>query len=122
MSLTLEQVVIGVGAALILGLGSLVLWFVRRERDGIAHEIKVSESEGRSLVSREIETLENRSRERHDALADQVRRIERDLHGLRESLPDRYAGKFDFVEFRGWLTGRLDRIEDKINTKADKGL
>jgi len=117
MQITLEQVLLGVGAAMIIGLLSVLWFFVRSERSDLKREME----QNRADLKQELETNERRARDRHAELGHQQDRLRTELHQLRESLPDRYVSKIDWAEFRGWLTALLARIETKIDGKADRG-
>jgi len=106
MQVTLEQVLLGVGGTLIVALLGLVWFFVRAERDDL---------------KRDMERSETAAKERHRELAHQQERLRQDLHQLRDTLPERYVSKIDWVEFRGWLAGMIARIEKKIDGKVDRG-
>lgn len=49
-----------------------------------------------------------------------VKELKSDLAKLREELPTHYVRKDDFVEFKRDLMNVLERIEHKLDTKADK--
>ena len=51
---------------------------------------------------------------------DAIKELRSDLARLREELPSRYAPKDEFHQFAVALFKKLDRIEDKIDTKKDK--
>ena len=49
-----------------------------------------------------------------------VQELKKDLSKLREEIPKEYVAKEDFKDFTEAIFKKLDRIEDKINEKADK--
>jgi hypothetical protein len=49
-----------------------------------------------------------------------IKELRADLSKLREELPSRYVPKDEFHQFSVALFKKLDRIEDKIDTKKDK--
>jgi hypothetical protein len=51
---------------------------------------------------------------------DAIKELRSDLARLREELPSRYVPKDEFQQFSAALFKKLDRIEDKIDTKKDK--
>ena len=51
---------------------------------------------------------------------DAIKELRSDLAHLREELPSRYVPKDEFHQFSVALFKKLDRIEDKIDTKKDK--
>ena len=51
---------------------------------------------------------------------DAIKELRSDLARLREELPSRYVPKDEFHQFLVALFKKLDRIEDKIDTKKDK--
>lgn len=51
---------------------------------------------------------------------DAIKELRSDLARLREELPTRYVPKDEFNQFSTALFKKLDRIEDKIDTKKDK--
>ena len=51
---------------------------------------------------------------------DAIKELRSDLARLREELPSRYVPKDEFHQFSTELFKKLDRIEDKIDTKKDK--
>ena len=51
---------------------------------------------------------------------DAIKELRSDLARLREELPSRYVPKDEFHQFSTALFTKLDRIEDKIDTKKDK--
>lgn len=51
---------------------------------------------------------------------DAIKELRTDLARLREELPTRYVPKDEFQQFSHALFKKLDRIEDKIDTKKDK--
>ena len=51
---------------------------------------------------------------------DAIKELRTDLARLREELPSRYVPKDEFNQFSAALFKKLDRIEDKIDTKKDK--
>lgn len=51
---------------------------------------------------------------------DAITELRSDLARLREELPSRYVPKDEFQQFSAALFKKLDRIEDKIDTKKDK--
>ena len=51
---------------------------------------------------------------------DAIKELRSDLARLREELPSRYVPKDEFQQFSQALFKKLDRIEDKIDTKKDK--
>lgn len=53
-------------------------------------------------------------------LWDAVRELQRDLTALRVAIPSSYVAKDDFTKFQEALFKKLDRIEEKIDGKADK--
>lgn len=104
MQLTLEALVLGVGGFVIIGLGGGVIWFAKRERQQISGDIAEAEAH---------------ARERDDRLEKQLGELQRDVLILRESLPDRFVGKTDWSEFRGWLASTLARVERRIDGRID---
>lgn len=91
---------------------SALLWFVKSERRQIKDDI--------DGVKDEIASVEKRAILVGEQMRDQQARIEKDLHALRESLPDRYVSRTDWAEFRGWLQALLTRIEVKLDAKVDR--
>lgn len=51
---------------------------------------------------------------------DAIKELRSDLARLREELPSHYVPKDEFHQFSAALFKKLDRIEDKIDTKKDK--
>jgi hypothetical protein len=51
---------------------------------------------------------------------DAIKELRSDLARLREELPSRYVPKDEFHQVSAALFKKLDRIEDKIDTKKDK--
>ena len=51
---------------------------------------------------------------------DAIKELRADLARLREELPSRYVPKDEFHQFSAELFKKLDRIEDKIDTKKDR--
>lgn len=51
---------------------------------------------------------------------DAIKELRSDLARLREELPFRYVPKDEFNQFSAAIFKKLDRIEDKIDTKKDK--
>ena len=51
---------------------------------------------------------------------DAIKELRSDLARVREELPSRYVPKDEFHQFSTALFKKLDRIEDKIDTKKDK--
>ena len=49
-----------------------------------------------------------------------VKELKEDLAQLRESIPKEYIRRDDFVEFKRDVMSVLERIEHKIDQKADK--
>ena len=49
-----------------------------------------------------------------------IKELRADLSKLREELPSRYVPKDEFHSFYSAILKKLDRIEDKIDTKKDK--
>lgn len=51
---------------------------------------------------------------------DAIKELRSDLARVREELPSHYVPKDEFHQFSAVLFKKLDRIEDKIDTKKDK--
>lgn len=51
---------------------------------------------------------------------DAIKELRSDLARLREELPSRYVPKDEFHQISAAIFKKLDRIEDKIDTKKDK--
>lgn len=51
---------------------------------------------------------------------DAIKELRSDLARLREELPSRYVPKDEFHQISVAIFKKLDRIEDKIDTKKDK--
>ena len=51
---------------------------------------------------------------------DAIKELRSDLARLREELPSRYVPKDELHQFSVAIFKKLDRIEDKIDTKKDK--
>ena len=51
---------------------------------------------------------------------DAIKELRSDLARLREELPSRYVPKDEFHQFSAALFKKLDRIEDKIDTKQER--
>ena len=51
---------------------------------------------------------------------DAIKELRSDLARLREELPSSYVQKDEFHQFSVAILKKLDRIEDKIDTKKDK--
>ena len=49
-----------------------------------------------------------------------VQDLKKDLSELREQIPKEYVAKEDFKNFTDAIFKKLDRIEDKLDDKADK--
>lgn len=49
-----------------------------------------------------------------------MRDVRKDVSSLRETIPETYVRRDSFIEFRRELFSQLNRIEDKIDGKADK--
>lgn len=94
------HILMALGVFTIVTLVGIVAWFIKADKQRTQADLSHLNSrvDGQSVQFRE-----------------QVSRIERDVHTIKEQLPLNYVSKVDFAEFKGWLQGVVMKIEAKLD-------
>ena len=94
------HILMALGVFTIVTLIGIVAWFIKADKQRTQSDMSHLHQrvDGQSVQFRE-----------------QISRIERDVHTIKEQLPMNYVSKLDFAEFKGWLQGVVLKIESKLD-------